>query len=336
MNDKSSQASTTDPNLVAIATGIAGAIGVLGWITFVGGAILWNGFGRAHLPAADAVSRVPQSVLLATGAEFVLWAFLPALAAVGLIIGFRSLTSSTNVSRRWVALYVFVYWLVTMAGAVLVDAGWETLPFGVLWLLVAAAAALVAWIAITFYLADRRAAFVVSSVIGVPLVIAATTAFQIHNEPRVEPIAVLTANTRPLTGFLIADTDQSLIIGTFNETVSTERQQAVERQKPNALSPSGLRTIPRDEVLGLVVGPRVPLNAVDALPPDEDGFPRTAREWAGRAALRLCHSVQAAPAEPPADQSTSRAERLPTCTKRETERLHRFVANETAAIRNAE
>jgi hypothetical protein len=75
--------------LAAVATGI----GVLGFVTFFGGAILWVRAREAGLPANDAVAVIPKPVLVTTGASFLVPAVLLALLAVGTIyaihLGFR-------------------------------------------------------------------------------------------------------------------------------------------------------------------------------------------------------------------------------------------------------
>ena len=70
------------PDLVTVLAAVATAIGTLGWVAFIGGAILWISFNQANLPTPEAVARVPTGVLVATGAEFVVWAVLAALMTV--------------------------------------------------------------------------------------------------------------------------------------------------------------------------------------------------------------------------------------------------------------
>jgi ABC-type multidrug transport system fused ATPase/permease subunit len=64
---------------------VATGIGILGFVTFFGGAILWVRADRAHLPANDAVAVIPKGVLVTTGASFLVPAVLLALFAVALI-----------------------------------------------------------------------------------------------------------------------------------------------------------------------------------------------------------------------------------------------------------
>jgi len=67
--------------LGAIGTGV----GVLGFVTLFGGAILWLRVDKANLPANDAVAAMPNSLLVTTGASFLVPAVLLALLAVTII-----------------------------------------------------------------------------------------------------------------------------------------------------------------------------------------------------------------------------------------------------------
>ncbi|HSS33672.1 MAG TPA: hypothetical protein VLL27_10360 [Solirubrobacterales bacterium] len=73
----------------AIGTGL----GLLGFVTLFGGAILWVRAEEAGLPANEAISVVPNGVLVTTGASFLVPALLVALGVVVLIsvvhLGFR-------------------------------------------------------------------------------------------------------------------------------------------------------------------------------------------------------------------------------------------------------
>jgi hypothetical protein len=69
--------------LGAVGTGI----GILGFVTFFGGAILWLRAKAAGLPANEAVAVIPKAVLVTTGASFLVPAVLLALLAVLVIAG---------------------------------------------------------------------------------------------------------------------------------------------------------------------------------------------------------------------------------------------------------
>src|SRR3954471_20789833 len=71
--------------MVTVLAAVATAVGTLGWVAFIGGTFLWISFSRAHLPAAEALAKVPTPVLVGTGAEFVVWAVLAALLTVAVL-----------------------------------------------------------------------------------------------------------------------------------------------------------------------------------------------------------------------------------------------------------
>ncbi len=66
------------PLLSFVGTGI----GVIGFVIFFGGFVVWSRFDAAGVPANEAVARVPRNDLVATGASFLVPALLAALAAV--------------------------------------------------------------------------------------------------------------------------------------------------------------------------------------------------------------------------------------------------------------
>jgi len=67
--------------LGAIGTGI----GVLGFVTFFGAAILWVRTDKAELPATEAVAVIPRNVLISTGAQFLFPALLYAVGVVAVV-----------------------------------------------------------------------------------------------------------------------------------------------------------------------------------------------------------------------------------------------------------
>jgi hypothetical protein len=67
--------------LGAIGTGI----GILGFVTLFGGALIWVRADKAELPATEAVSVVPRNVLVTTGATFLLPAALIAAGVIAVI-----------------------------------------------------------------------------------------------------------------------------------------------------------------------------------------------------------------------------------------------------------
>jgi hypothetical protein len=68
---------------IVSATGTS--LGLLGFVTVFGAAIMFFRLDAVHLPAAQAVALIPTSVLLVTGAHFLLGALLLALGAVAVL-----------------------------------------------------------------------------------------------------------------------------------------------------------------------------------------------------------------------------------------------------------
>lgn len=76
------------PVLAALAPALAAALtgfGVLGFVTFFGGAVYWVRATEAGLPESEVVSVLPTSVLLAEGGHFLAGALILAFVAVVLM-----------------------------------------------------------------------------------------------------------------------------------------------------------------------------------------------------------------------------------------------------------
>lgn len=87
--------------LIPVLTAIGTGIGVLGFVIFFGGFILWTRFEAAGLPGNEAVAQVPRSDLVATGASFLVPAILAALApAVIAVTSWDAAIGSSRRSRR--------------------------------------------------------------------------------------------------------------------------------------------------------------------------------------------------------------------------------------------
>ena len=67
--------------LAAIGTGI----GILGFVAFFGGALLWLRADKAELPANEVVAIIPNSVLVTTGTQFLVPALLIALGVLTVV-----------------------------------------------------------------------------------------------------------------------------------------------------------------------------------------------------------------------------------------------------------
>jgi hypothetical protein len=78
--------------LLPVLSFIGTGIGLLGFVIFFGGFILWTRFEAAGLPADDAVAHVPRNDLVVTGASFLVPALLAAVVAVAVAVVLRDAT----------------------------------------------------------------------------------------------------------------------------------------------------------------------------------------------------------------------------------------------------
>jgi uncharacterized membrane protein YhiD involved in acid resistance len=370
-------------SVVTLAAAVVTGLGTLGWVTFIGGAILWISFQQAHLPSGEAVAKVPTSVLIATGAEFVVAAVGAALVTNVVLYFFDNrrrraethrriketerltmqlaakrqreteaaqsverneaqlkaverepapsqdavaqkhdhaqaqlrqareevketndaLTAASSSTWREVALAgampTAMLAITAIGAAWWVDLGYGSLPIhGFLAVcLVAVAAGVIGAILYSHTLSFPIMGLV--ALIAVPVVMGVAIYFRVQNAPRVEPVALLRSDGTPFVGFFLAETSDRVYVGTFEELAPDPcdlvRRRRCESEVEQIKVPARLLSLPATDVQNLTVGPRIPLNANDAL--DDPSRPRTAREWAAGAALRLCEAASAAKRE---------------------------------------
>jgi hypothetical protein len=72
--------------LMKVAGAIGAGIGVVGFVTFFGGAIVWLRAREAGIPPDEAVAVVPKNVLVTMGASYLVPASLIALGAVAVLL----------------------------------------------------------------------------------------------------------------------------------------------------------------------------------------------------------------------------------------------------------
>jgi hypothetical protein len=75
--------------LVPIISTLATGLGIVGFVTFFGGAVIWTRADAIGLPAFETVGLLPTSVLITTGAHFLVAALLIALGAVAVLYVYR-------------------------------------------------------------------------------------------------------------------------------------------------------------------------------------------------------------------------------------------------------
>jgi Flp pilus assembly protein TadB len=86
-NEPPTGAGSTFWNVILPILGFIGTgVGVLGFVIFFGGFIIWARFDATGLPADQAVAQVPRNDLVVTGASFLVPALLAALAAVAVAL----------------------------------------------------------------------------------------------------------------------------------------------------------------------------------------------------------------------------------------------------------
>jgi hypothetical protein len=78
-----------------ILAAIGGGLGILGFVAFFGAAILWLRAEEIGLPGSEAVAIVPKSVLVATGASFL-------VPALGIAVGFTLLLYLIDAAATWI------------------------------------------------------------------------------------------------------------------------------------------------------------------------------------------------------------------------------------------
>jgi hypothetical protein len=335
------------PSLVPLLAAVATAIGTLGWVAFIGGAIVWISFSRAHLPAAEAVARVPSPVLVATGAEFVVWAVLAALATVAVLYmlddPFQRRIDAWRVGRFEPILRGLLPFTL-VAGTAIGFAFWVSLGYGhVPWpkgvIVVCAAGLAAGLVGAMLYSSTAKFAHIgVFAVVAVPLVMAVAMYFRAQEAPRVEPVAFMRTDGSPFVGFFIAQTTDRVYVGTFDQEApdpcSLLPGPNCKSQLPQITVPARLLSLPTSEVQNLTVGPRKPLNAQDA-EIDQPG-PQSARAWAAAAALHLCDDADSARQTALANVASGASGpdvKLPTtCSDPDVQNLRTFAENEQAAI----
>ena len=335
------------PNVVTVLAAVATAIGTLGWVAFIGGAILWISFSQANLPAAEAIARVPTPVMVATGAEFVVWAVLAALVTVVVLYVFdEPLQGLITASEPGVSEPVLRGLLpaVLVAGtaigfAFLIDLGnghvpW---PWGVLAVCAAGAGAGLVGALLFRNTGARFAVIGLFALVAVPLVMAIATYYRAQAAPRVEPVALLRGDGTPFVGFFISETSDRVYVGTFDEQTPDPcdlLHRGCRSPIRQVTVPARLLSLPKNDVVNLTVGPRTPLYAEDAL--SDPTRPRTAREWAAGAALRLCKTAdaarQTAEANVPAGAGPGEQTLAATCSDQDLEHLQSFDQQERDAV----
>jgi hypothetical protein len=250
--------SDSKDQMLTIAAGVGTSVGALGFVAFAGGVILWKRFSEMGLPAADSVAKVPNSVLLATGAEFLVPALLVTAAIAILLVGMRTLREAKDnpPADRTARVVKALAEIVParspfLAGGLLLGEGLRALfdapirghldALAVL-LVLAAAGAIVIWVALHKHASASTVALVAFFAVGTfwiaraylktaeaPTVLPMAYSRQVgHGPPRVEG------------GYLVAETSDRIWFASIPH--------------PMPGLPNELREFPRDETDDLEIG----------------------------------------------------------------------------------
>lgn len=289
--------------------------------------------------------------MVATGAEFVVWAFLAALVTVVALYVFdepiqRLITASKAGPSEPIlrGLLPGVLITVTAIGAVFVvnlGYGHVPWPWGIVAVIVVAVGAGAVGAALFRNAAARFSVIGLFALVAIPVVMAVATYCRAQAAPRVEPAALLRGDGSPFVGFFITETTDRVYVGTFDEETPDPctliRRGVCGGKTEEAIVPARLLSLPRDDVQNLTVGPRVPLYAEDAL--SDATRPRTAREWAAGAALRLCETASSsrerAVANAPTGTGASEATLPAICSDEDVQSLQNFAQQERSAVDEA-
>jgi hypothetical protein len=99
--DQEQKKGSTETLVLQVLAFAATGIGILGFVTFFGGALLWVRADQAGIPANEAVAVIPKGVLVTTGASFLVPALLLALGAAAAIYAIHFFpTVPTRIKQR--------------------------------------------------------------------------------------------------------------------------------------------------------------------------------------------------------------------------------------------
>jgi hypothetical protein len=293
--------SKASDQLLTIAAGAATSLGALGFVAFAGGVVLWKRFSEMGLPAGDAVAKVPNSVLLATGAEFLVPALLMTAAIAVLLVGMRTLREAKEtpdpdrtarvvqaLARFVPARSPFLAFALLLGEALraCIDAPIRSHPDALVLLLVLAAAGAIAiWVALHKHASATTVALVAFFAVGTFWI--ARAYLKTAEAPTVLPMAysrsVGHGPPRVEGGYLVAETSDRIWFASI----------------PRALRglPNELREFPRDETDDLEIGKLM--------------SPTQAAACRWRFIYNLCVRLQAS-GEAPTGCASQRA-RMPRC-----------------------
>jgi hypothetical protein len=192
------------PPALGVALQVLGAsAGIVGFLTFVGGTLLWLRFSELHLPADQSVARLPKELLLVAGAHALLGPILIGLAVLLFLVLIAPLDSQGRLRLRfWILLPLLAIGalIVVTVGIWDLDLWPEQFVMGVATLLAIALVMLTA-VSVTRMRYVAWVVFAAFVVCGAVLAVVQTS-----GKPRMEPIAMLLNDGKGLSGFYVGET----------------------------------------------------------------------------------------------------------------------------------
>jgi hypothetical protein len=272
------------PTLVTIAGAVASGLGVLGFVTFAGGVVLWTRFKGMRLPADHALALVPKTELVATGAEFLAPVVLLSLVIVliAVLISNKVERLAKQSSERWIWL-VTRKWLhepLRVIAPLIIGLGGLGFSIAALSVLPLGACAVLAGVALLGALVVRACGRLPFAVVSLVAFLAIGTFAMAHTyertSHRLEVLPMAYSRTQPgeaprvEVGYFVAETSDRILFASVPEG----------KEAPNEL-----REFPRNETDDLEIG--------------DLARPAEAEKNAARFAYNLCRRLaHLAPASP--------------------------------------
>ena len=235
--------SSASPEIVKAVLGVATSVGVLAFVTLVGGAIQYAQAAALGLPADQVVAAMPQSTLLVVGARFM----IPVLLIIALLVAAVRLAEGSVGKRykraRWVGTAALG---VTGISFLVVDVaradGSELAYAGplVIWVILLA---VIYVIGIRHYPGFRTYAAVTST--ATAIFAAAFAVALASSAPAVRAVGIDRKQGPPVTGLYAASNSNEVLVGQACQT-------ATESRRGSKLSGVLIR-VPRDDINAVFV-----------------------------------------------------------------------------------
>lgn len=249
------------PVLAAVATGV----GVIGFVTFIGGAVVWARLNAAGFPAAPALGVVPSQDLLVIGAETLVPQIVAALVVVLLLT--LTYTAVSVLTRKlhppssgWMQSQArrarsgessaAMFWFIAIALVVMLLAfsdDLDTSQFGIALGIIVACAALAAVIGSR----TRRFLYLAASTFVLVGLFEGYIAYSRESsDEQVRGAAIIRENKKAVSGLFVAEGSDRLWLARVSERAGNEIDDARSR----------LIGIDKDQITDVAVADRKPIS----------------------------------------------------------------------------